>query len=266
MNEVSTRPGATALSTDLLSKLKTGIAESRASTVIAGGKPLLRMLRDSQWVYGQRDDAVQENSSWAINPLSIAHGWCAWTNHEGGTKNTLVGEVMSPVHEPKPPRPAPVDNWPFTEQRMFELRCMDGDDQGTEVVYKISSVGGMRAVDELLSQLQVQLGENPNYPCPVVQLMTDSYQHTKWGKIYVPIFDIVDWSTMDGRLDSEDNPTATNGAAAAPAPTPAPAPAPTPRPRGRPPAQPAAQAQPAPHPAPAPVTPEPTARRRPIRR
>lgn len=184
----------TAISTDLLTKLKSGIAESRATTVIAGGKPILRMLRDGQWVYGQKNDIVQENSSWAINPLSIGHGWVCWTNHVGaGTKNSMVGEVMAPVHEPKPPRPANVDNWPFTEQRIFDLRCMDGEDAGVEVMYKNNSLGGMQAVDKLLGELQDQLNKNPAFPCPVVQFFNDSYPHQKYGKIYVPIFAIQNW-------------------------------------------------------------------------
>jgi hypothetical protein len=274
---VTTRQ-ATAIGTDVISKLRSGIAESRANTVIAGGKPLLRLLKDANWVFGQRDDQVQEGSTWAVNPLSIAHGWVAWTNHEGNTKNTLVGEVMAPVHAPKPDRPQPIDGWAFTEQRLFELRCMDGDDEGTEVVYKISSVGGMRAVDDLLASLQGQLADNPLYPCPVVELLSDSYQHQKYGKIYVPIFDIVDWATMDGNLFSEDHPEqVTNGAQQAPQAQPEPAPkqpepaappAPTPQPaprRTR--ATRTAAAQPvAPTPPPAPAEPAPTARRRPIRR
>ena len=214
---------------------------------------------------------MQEGSTWAINPLSIAHGWVAWTNHEGNTKNTLVGEVMAPVHAPKPDRPQPIDGWAFTEQRLFELRCMDGDDEGTEVVYKISSVGGMRAVDDLLAALQGQLTDNPLYPCPVVELLSDSYQHQKYGKIYVPIFEIADWATMDGNLLSEDHPEqVTNGAAQVQPepepkqPEPAPAPAPTPQPATR--RTRATRTAAAPTPPPAPAEPAPTARRRPIRR
>lgn len=266
MSDITTRQ-ATAIGTELLGRLKSGIAESRSTTVIAGGKPLLRLLKDSNWVFGQRDDEVQDGSIWAINPLSLAHGWVAWTNHEGATKNTMVGEVMVPIHMPKPDRPANVDGWPFSEQRMFELRCMDGDDQGQEVVYKISSVGGMRAVDDLLAALQGQLDSNPSYPCPVVQLLSDSYQHQKWGKIYVPIFDIVDWSTMSGQLlEGENPPELTAPAAAKPAPAPQPAPAPAPAPEPAPRVRRARAAAAAPAPQPAPVAPEPTARRRPLRR
>ena len=257
MNEVTARQG-TAIGTDLLNKLKSGIAESRATTVIAGGKPLLRLLKDAHWVFGQKDDPVQENSSWAINPLSLSHGWVAWTNHDGNQKNTMVGEQMVPIHEPKPVRPAPVEGWPFSEQRIFELRCMDGEDEGTEVLYKSASYGGMQAVDKLLGQIQSQLNDNPMFPCPVVILLSEHYQHQKYGKIYNPIFDVIDWASMDGKLLSEAEEQPAIAEAVRPTPQPEPAPAPAPKPRAARTAAPAA--------APAPEAPEPTARRRPVRR
>lgn len=192
--------GVNALSKDLASKLALGIAESRSQTTIPGGKPLLRLTRDG-WCYGQTDEGVQDGSSWALNPLTISHGYCAWTNHsDPKQKNTLVGEIMVPVFEPKPIKPEPIDGWPFNEQRAVEMKCMDGDDQGVEVTYKNSSVGGMRAFDGLLAALQKQLQTTSNYPCPVVQLGIDSYRHQKWGQVQVPVFEIVGWAAMDGSL------------------------------------------------------------------
>ena len=163
----------------------------------------------------------------------------------GRTKNTMVGEVMTPVHEPKPARPAPIDGWPFAEQRVFELRCLNGDDTGVEVQYKVSSLGGLRAVDELLGSLQIHLNEDPRYPCPVVELLSDSYQHQKWGKVYTPIFDIAHWASMDGQLSGEPAPAVQHqeqphahhvqpqAHSAQPQPAPAPAPEPQPAPRTR---------------------------------
>src|SRR5262245_64183464 len=107
MNDVSQ---ALALSQDLVAKLTKGIAESRASTTIVGGKPLLRLLKSGYWVFGVEDSEVQEGSTWAINPLSLGHGWAAWTNDpDPRAKNQLVGEVMAGMTEPKPARPADVD-------------------------------------------------------------------------------------------------------------------------------------------------------------
>jgi len=207
MNDL-TKPQATGISTDLLSRLKSGIAESRASTSLAGfgGKPLLRLLKSGLWVYGMEDVEVEEGSLWAVNPLSLMHGWVAWTNHPGMTKNTMVGEVMVPVFEHKPAKPLPVDGWPFSEQRMFELKCMSGEDNGQEVLHKTSSIGGMRGCDDLLKALQNQLEVNPQYPCPVLVLEAGSYKHSKYGQIFTPNFVIKDWADMTGALASQAKP------------------------------------------------------------
>jgi len=201
MNDL-TAPQATGISTDVLSKLRAGIAQSRAATSLQGfgGKPLLRMLKSGVWVHGQEDVEVQDGSQWAINPLSIMHGWVAWTNHPGNAKNTMVGEVMAPVFEPKPVKPLPADGWPFSEQRTFELKCMNGEDKGLEVLHKTSSIGGMRAVDDFLKALQAQLDTDPSCPCAVVTMQTGSYKHAKYGQIFTPEFRIVGFADMAGQM------------------------------------------------------------------
>jgi len=40
---------------------------------------------------------------------------------------------------------------------------------------------------------------------PVVELRKEHYQHKQYGKIFAPIFNIVDWATMEG----ETTPAAT---------------------------------------------------------
>ena len=87
------------LSTDLVSKLVSGIAESRATTVVAGGgKPLLRMLKSGDWVFGAGNEEVQDGSHWVINVMSLGHGFTCWVEGAGSAKNELRGEVM--VFEP----------------------------------------------------------------------------------------------------------------------------------------------------------------------
>src|SRR6478736_2549700 len=189
MNKLTKAPtgGVPANLADYAAKLQTGIADSRASTVIAGGgKPLLRLLKSGEWVFGASNEEVQEGSSWAVNVLSLAHGWSCWVEGEGNQKNELKGEILVSMTEPKPVRPPPIQGFDYAEVRAFELKCMDGDDEGTEVLHKTSSVGGMRAVDALLAAIYRQLADDPAHACPVVSLDVDSYQHSKWGKIFTP--------------------------------------------------------------------------------
>lgn len=194
-----------------------GLRQSKAETVLSGGLPLLRLIKSGDWVFGQQNDPVQEGSSWAINPNSLGHGYSCWTNHPGATKNEIVGEVMVSMTEKKPLRDSlPVHQWPWNEQRWFQLKCLDGSDEGVEVLYKTSSDGGMRAVDALLGDLIRQLQDDPEHPVPVVNLDVDSYQHPKWGLTFKPIFTIVGWATLDGVRNEDSNPAEETGTDAPP--------------------------------------------------
>ena len=249
---------------DLLAKLQSGIANSRAQTVVTGDKPFLRMLRDGSWVYGQRDEEVQEGSSWAVNPLSLGHGWCCWPKNDGGGANKMLGEHMVPMFEPRPPKPEPIEGFPFTQQFSCEMRCLDGEDQGTEVLYKVNSVGGTNAIQKLLEAIQRQLADNPAFPCPVLDLQVDHYQHPQYGKIYVPVFEVTGFCDMNGRMQGDTQVLPAGTVQKEPEPDrPEPEAKTEPVKAAKPAKVPLKAAKP---PLKAPEAPAPTARRRPVRR
>jgi len=222
MNDI-VQPRAPGLPTDFASKLAAGIAQSRSSTVLSGGgKSLLRLLRDGIIVHGQANVEVEPNSRWAINVMSLAHGYSCWIETGPGQKNKLAGEIMVSIGDPKPAMPTPIDGQPWAEQRSFELKCIEGADNGVEVLYKTTSVGGMRAVDGVLAAIHAQLVNDPAHPCPVIVMTSESYPHPKYGKIYNPIFTIVGWSDMNGNLAGEGPAIAGPATAAEPAPAPEP--------------------------------------------
>jgi len=215
MNDI-VKTKAAGVPSAFVQQLLGGIAESRASTPIGGGgQDYLRLLKRGQWGFGAENEPVQKGSTWAVNVMSLQHGWNCWVNGEGNNKNELKGEIMVSMTQPKPLRPAPIEGTDYKEQRSFELKCLDGDDAGHEVIYKINSDGGMRAVDALLAEIQKQLVNDPTHPCPVLELGETSYNHPKWGETFKPILTIVGWVDMDG--ESGDEP------ALAPPPEPKPA-------------------------------------------
>jgi hypothetical protein len=187
---------------DFAQRMLAGIAESRSTTVLSGGANLLRMMKSGEWVFGMENLEVQEGSLWALNIMTIMHGWCCWTENSGNTKNTMAGEVMVSMLDHKPPMPPPVDGFPYKDQRSFELRCMNGEDEGTQVLHKILSIGGIRACDGLLAEIQKQLRKDHTRPCPVLALGHDHYDHPKWGRIYTPVYQVVDWCDLDGNTAS----------------------------------------------------------------
>lgn len=177
-----------------------------ANSGVAGN--LLRMQRDGLWVYGAENTQVEEGSTWAINPHSFQHGYCCWSDGK------LAGEVMVPISSPLPPRSGlkevigPVRNdrgqeigeevKEWTDQLMFDLVCLDGEDEGTAVTYKTNSVGGKNAIGAVATAIGARAQSGAKDVVPVVKLEVDHYTHRKWGKIYTPELTIVDWLTMEG--------------------------------------------------------------------
>ena len=205
MNELTTTTNSGGLTTEFAAKLVKGIAESRATTTVGGGgKPLLRLLKDGGWVFGQTNDDVQEGSLWAVDPRQLAHGWVCWVR-DAKNKGTLAGEIMGPMFADKPMRPTPVQGTEFTEQLAATLRCMTGADAGVEVLYKTPSHGGITAMNKLRAEIQQRLSEpgGLEYPCPVLQLSHEHYQHPSHGKTYTPLLTIVGWCSLNGEMAPE---------------------------------------------------------------
>jgi hypothetical protein len=207
MTDITNRTtgSAAALPEDFARRMMSGIAESRATTQIGlGGKAILRLMKGGMWIYGQTNEEVQPGSRWAVNVMTLAHGWCCWV--EGDSKNSLEGDVMVSMTEHIPPQPDDIRGTEFKPQRSFELKCMNGEDEGTEVLYKVNSRGGIEAVTKFIADIQRRL--LTPYPCPIVTLDSEWYQHPKWGRVEKPIFTIVGWCDLNGNVE---------GAAPAPA-------------------------------------------------
>ena len=169
-----------------------------ASVGGADGVAILKMDKTGHWVFGADQTEVDDNSTWAINPFSFVHGYIAWGDGD------VLAEKMVPVAEPMPE----VDPAPPQSKRGWEvqvgmgLKCMSGDDAGMEVRYSVTSVGGKRAVQKLALDIAAQVETDPSKPVPVVKLKKDHYTHKSYGRIFTPVFEIVNWIGLDGQSDA----------------------------------------------------------------
>lgn len=178
-------------------KTKVASAAVAARAAVTGGL-LLRLLKDGMWVYGADNVDVQDDSLWAINPFSMSMGFAAWGDQGSKDEGTLLAERMALITEPQIDLhglPAVGAQW--KAQVSCNLVCVLGDDEGTEVLYKTTSVGGCRAFAGLLAEVSAQLEGDGGTIVPIVALITENYQHKKYGRIYVPVFDITEWKTVD---------------------------------------------------------------------
>ena len=164
------------------------------------GTAILKMDKTGHWIFGADATEIEDDSTWAINPFSFVHGFIAWGDGE------VLGEKMASVASPLPdidePPPGARKGW--EQQVGMSLACMSGDDAGLQVRYTTTSVGGKKAVQAIGAAIANQVEKDPTKPVPVVLLKTDLYQHKLYGKILTPVFEVVEWVSMEGEAAAEE--------------------------------------------------------------
>lgn len=188
-----------------LKDLGGGLQQYAEHTQPEGGGDLLLRLnrRDGSWIYGPENIETETEARWAINPLSIMHGWVNW--YTGDDRNELLGEVMAPFTAPQIPQPEAIPDGRWDRQVSFMLKCLTGEDEGMQVLYKVASVGGRREHQRVVQEIIAQYGRDPENCVPVVLLKSDSYEHKKWGTTFTPIFAVQEWATMEGETTEADD-------------------------------------------------------------
>ena len=166
---------------------------SIATDVGPAGVVILKMDKTGHWVFGADQTEVEDDATWAINPFSFVHGFIAWGDGE------VLGEKMASVSQPLPE----LEVAPAAAKRGWEtqvgmsLKCLTGEDKGMEARFTTTSVGGKRAVQALAVALAEQVEKDQTKPVPVIKLKKDHYAHKSYGKIYTPVFNVMEWVGMD---------------------------------------------------------------------
>ena len=184
------------LPADFGDSLMKGIEQTRSTITTGGGKPFLRLTRAGDYIYGPQNIDVQDGSQWAVNLAALEHGWVCWGDGE------LLGQIMVDVRLPQPARPLPLEGYAFEAQFGMGLACITGEDKGLEVIYKNNSLGYKKAFDQLLADVRARYLLDQAFYWPVLELLTSSYPHKKYGQIFEPVFKIVGWADAQGNLQS----------------------------------------------------------------
>lgn len=196
MSNIATFKGA---NLPAVSTLSTAL---RSLETVAGpaNSVIIKMDKTGHWVFGADQTEVEDDSTWAINPFSFVHGFIAWGDGE------VLAEKMVSVTEPLPEMEAA----PAAAKKGWEaqvglsMKCLTGADKDMEARYTVTSVGGKRAVQQLAVAIAQQVEKDQSKPVPVVRLKKDHYSHKSYGKIYVPVFDIIEFVSMDGKADEAE--------------------------------------------------------------
>ena len=166
------------------------------------GYVIIKMDKTGHWVYGAEFTEIEDDSTWAVNPFSFVHGYIAWGDGE------VLGEKMVSVSQPLPE----LDAAPAGAKKGWEvqvglsMKCLTGNDAGLEVRYTTTSVGGKKAVQTLAVEIATQVEKDQDKPVPVVELGKEHYAHKSYGRIFTPVFKVIDWASMDGKaVQAEPN-------------------------------------------------------------
>jgi hypothetical protein len=177
-------------------------ASLRAIENVAGptGVVIIKCDKTGHWVFGADQTEVEEGSKWAVNPFSFVQGFIAWGDGE------VLGERMVSVSEPLPemPEAPPGAKKGWEMQIGCSLKCISGEDEGMEARYTTTSVGGKKAVQALAVAIAAQVEKDQTKPVPVVSLGKDHYQHKSYGRIYTPVFEVLEWVSMNGEDKGEE--------------------------------------------------------------
>ena len=158
------------------------------------GVVILKMDKTGHWVFGADQTEVEPDTTWAVNPFSFIHGFIAWGDGE------VLAEKMASVSQPLPELdeapPGAKKGW--ETQVGLSLKCISGEDKGMEARYTTTSVGGKKAVQSIAVALAEQVDKDQAKPVAIVRLRKDHYAHKSYGKIYTPVFEVIEWVSMDG--------------------------------------------------------------------
>ena len=144
-----------------------------------------------EWIFGQEQIEVQEGSKWAINPLSLQHGFIHWPEEGRPT------EHMVPATQPLPQlADLPVVDGDWNKNCSFQAQCLDGEDVGLQVIFKGSSMGFRKAWGAIAQGIATQAVSGSEV-VPEVEFDSDSYTHKKYGKIMTPVIKVVGWQGLE---------------------------------------------------------------------
>jgi len=192
-------------------KLSDALAGFSAAKNALMGKALLRLTKQGTWVFGADSEAMKNGTRLIANPNSLSSGYVAWW------QSKIEGEVMQPLSL------GPVDPTKLSEvnsgtippgkkvpsgkgwESQASIDLITQAKVPLNLIYKSSSMGGMKALLTLAGEIAFGMSENPERCYPIVELDTDSYVHKEFGEVFTPMLTIVGWLDAKGEEVKDAN-------------------------------------------------------------
>lgn len=188
------------------------------------------------YLAGKDATLVDIGTQLIANMDQLLVGWIRW--HGGKPTDQIMGATAKGYQAPKrntlgdeddskweidEKTRIPKDPWSFSNYLVLK----EPGENGELFTFTTSSRGGLSAIGDLCKDYGKAMRAKPN-DYPVIQLRSDSYVHTQYGRIKTPVLTIVGWapkSEFDVAGDSGDEtetketggPTGANPASSGPA-------------------------------------------------
>ena len=156
-----------------LTSMATGLAASvnTAGEGASGYDLYAKMGRDGVFVYGADNTEFEPGARWALNPLGIYHGLVAWGDKSHGTEGQNLGEVLVPASQPMPQEADQQEvKGAWSKLIALQLRCVSGEDEGTQVLFKSNSYGGRKAYAALVAAVVARITAGEEAIVPILDV------------------------------------------------------------------------------------------------
>lgn len=174
-------------------------AKSLGEQAVADMVVYLKMTKAGDWVHGEEEDDIDEDAVFVINPLSYQYGAVAFSDNKFVDEKLVSAFGSDPIPLAEDlEEEFPIDKIEASDgwkaQHGIMMVSVEG---GPNLIFKASSVGGIRELETLIGKVAKRMETNPESFFPVVNLDCDSYKHKKYGKIFTPIINVVAWASND---------------------------------------------------------------------
>jgi hypothetical protein len=173
-----------------------------AASALSGGdsKPILKFEK-GDWLLGQDKQDVSNGTLVAVNMASIEWGWVRWSdNRPTDRRMGLIDEgyrvearpALGDTDESMWPRDdtgRPRDPW----QKMIEIPVRELAGERREMLLSGGSRGWEGACKALFDAYGKGLKEGKAGKTPIVKLGSSHYDHKSYGRVKVPVLELVEW-------------------------------------------------------------------------
>jgi hypothetical protein len=174
----------------------------------------LLKFQKGEWCAGQNEEEIDEGTRLVAVMDNLAVGWVKWWGGKPASQEIgLVSEGFRP-----PGRDSLGDHdesrWeldnqghrrdPWVRTNYLILKEEDGEQIYT---FATSSVGGLGCVADLCSEYAKHRRMKPDQ-YPIVEIGSRSYKHDTFGKVYVPVLNVVGWTdkaSVAGALEAAES-------------------------------------------------------------